>query len=574
MMDMVDDADNPTWTALNGDIVGYSRLVADDVERTSATLEEYRNLVFRVVEAAAGRVANFAGDNFMAVFPNTEAAVRTAIGLSTTIEGRNHGRAEPAKIQFRMGLDEGPVTVSEGHHHGEALNISARIQAMARPGGVSISGRVYRALDEPALRFHPRGVHRLKNIPESVEVYDFADLPADADRTSTPSPLSLEVPTVAVLPIHVENLDRSLHGSAEIVRGDLLHQLSAIPELNVIDARMRAGSVPEERARYLLETGVHQFGETLRAYAIVIDVTTMNVVTSHKRTVHQSELFDASEQLSEAVARAVEVDLIVGAPAALYAELYDPVTIQQVYQGWFHLRSGTREGWEQAVRLFRTIGATHPTLPYGDGLTAFALWSGVDNGWAGDRSEALAEAEALAQRADELGDPTGMAKAVRAAIFMSRGEAAKAIATLEEVEILRPTCDVTYALEGSVRRYMGEWERAVDLLDVAMRLTGIDKPWYLTVKACSLFIGDRPAQAASLAESVLEFQPNNLEALLVLAAAQWEQGQERRARGTVEQVRDRFPSLDVAAWLEQNPYVDPSIIERWRTDLAALGLIA
>jgi adenylate cyclase len=571
---MVDDANNPTWTALNGDVVGYSRLVADDVERTSATLEEYRNLVSRVVEAATGRVANFAGDNFMAVFPNTEAAVRTAIGLSTAIEARNHDLPDAAKIRFRMGLDEGSVTVSEGHHHGEALNISARIQAMAQPGGVSVSGRVYRALDEPALRFHPRGVHRLKNIPEPVEVYDFADLPADGDRPSTPSLLSLEMPTVAVLPIHVEDLDRSLHGSAEVVRGDLLHRLSTIPELKVIDARMTAGSVPEERARYLLETGMHQFGDTLRAYAVIFDVTTMNVVTSHKRTVHRSELLDASEQLSEGVARAMEVDLIVGAPAGLYSDLDDPVAIQQVYQGWFHLRSGSRVGWEQALKLFRTVGATHPTLPYGDGLTAFALWAGVDNGWAATPSRTLAEAETLARRADELGDPTGMSKAVRAAILMSRGEAKRAMATLKEVEILRPTCDVTYALEGSVRRYMGEWEQAVDLLDVAMRLTGVNKPWYPTVKACSLFIGDRPAEAATLAESVLEYQPDNLEALLVLAASQWEQGLERRAGSTADRIRDRFPTLDVAAWLERSPYTDPGIVERWRSDLSALGLIA
>ena len=379
---------------------------------------------------------------------------------------------------------------------------------------------------------------------------------------------------MAVLPIHVEDLDPSFHGRAEVVRGDLLHRLSTIPELNVVDARMGAGSVPEERARYLLETGVHQFGDTLRAYAMVFDVTTMNVVTSHKRTVHQSELLDASEQLSEGVARAMEVDLIVGAPAGLYADLDDPVAIQQVYQGWFHLRSGTREGWEQAIRLFRAVGTNHPGLPYGDSLTAFALWSGVDNGWAGKRTEALAEADALARRADELGDPTGMSKAVRAAILMSRGEAAEAIATLEEVEILRPTCDVTYALEGSIRRYLGEWEQAVDLLDVAMRLTGINKPWYPTVKASSLFIGERPAQAASLAESVLEFQPNNVEALLVLAASQWEQGLERRARGTAAQIRSRFPTLDVEAWFERSPYADPGITERWRTDLAALGLIA
>ena len=120
---------------------------------------------------------------------------------------------------------------------------------------------------------------------------------------------------------------------------------------------------------------------------------------------------------------------------------------------------------------------------------------------------------------------------------------------------------------------MGEWEEAVDLLDIAMRLTGVNKPWYPTVKACSLFIGNRVEQAASVSESVLEYQPNNVEALLVLAVSQVELGLDRRAAATAHTIRERFPTLDVNVWLDRNPYQDIVLVDRWKADLAKIDLI-
>ena len=104
-----------------------------------------------------------------------------------------------------------------------------------------------------------------------------------------------------------------------------------------------------------------------------------------------------------------------------------------------------------------------------------------------------------------------------------------------------------------------------------MNLTGINKPWYPTVKSCSLFLGGKVEEAAALAQGVLEHQPRNLEALLVLAAAQQEMGMERRSRATAELIRERFPATDVEDWLEQNPYERREVVERWKESLLAAG---
>ena len=561
--------------ALNADVVGYSRLVADDVAAMTATMDAYRDLVERSVSESGGALVNFVGDNFMAVFDDVRSAMRTAISITSEIEARNADRAGTRIARFRMGLDQGPVTVAGGEHFGDALNIAARIQAIAQPGGISVSGRVYRALDEPALRFKPIGRRHLKNIPEEVDVFEFADLPGDGSGTSSQRPLALESPTVAVLPIHAEMADETVRSMAGILRTDLIHRLSRVPQLTVIDAKDEAdgGSTPGA-ARYMIETGVHQAGDIVRVYATLMDVASMNVVKAHKRTALVADLFALSEAFADEVGRSVEIELIIGEPAGLYADLDDPDAIEQVYLGWYQLTVGTREGWSRALDHFGRVARSHPDQPYGHVLSAFANWMGASSGWVRDPEATLLKAWGQAEVGLAIGDPTGMARTVEAAILMSQGRGEAALEAIEKVEIVRPTCDVTFGLEGSVRRYLGQWESAVDLTDVAMRLTGVNKPWYPTVKACSLFLGGRVEQAAAVAEMVLEYQPNNLEALLVLAAAQVELGLGRRARATVELVRDRFPTVDVSAWLAANPYRSPEMVSRWRDDLVAAGAIA
>ena len=362
---------------------------------------------------------------------------------------------------------------------------------------------------------------RLKNIPEPVDVYEFADLPGDEARAAGLGSVLLDSPTVAVLPIHTEQVGDDVKAIGGIIRADLLHRLSTLPGLKLIDAGpVPGGSPPPASARYVLETGIHQVGERLRVFATLLDVTTMNIVKTHKWDATTADVLDLSDRISEEVVRSVEVDLVVGAPAGLYAELDDPVAIEQVYLGWYYLESDTPEGWAKSLDYFGAVAASHPEQPYGHVLLAFAYWIGASNDWVPDVEAALSTAWEHAEEGTRVGDATGMGMVVIAAVLMSRGRFDEAVDELERVEITRPTCDATYGLEGereTLPRANGRWRSTS--LDIAMRLTGVQEALVPTVKSCSLFIGGRLEQAASLAEMVLEHQPNNLEALLVLTAA-------------------------------------------------------
>lgn len=564
--------------ALSADIVNYSRLMADDMAATVAAMDDYHRLVDEKVAESGGVVANFVGDSFMAVFDNAEGAMQSAIAITTAVADRNLDKLDQARVRFRMGLDRGEVVVTPaGKYHGDTLNIAARIQAIALPGGVSASGAVYRALDEPALRFRSVGSKRLKNIPEQIQVYEFVDLPADdAARAGPGRSLALERPSVAVLPIHTEGLEPDLVQASGLLVADLVHGLVQMQQLDVVDVS-RSAAVPESAAqdnavRYMLQTGVHHLGDQVRVYASLIETATINVVWSHRWQATQDTVFGLFDEVTTDVVRAFEIELVVGEPARIYAEFLDDAALVNVYQGWFHLTTGTKRGWQRSIELFGEVAEAHPEAMVGTALLAFARWHGASRGLADDPVAELVRARADAERTAALGDDTGLSNMVLAAICLDEGDPDLALEQAEAAIITRPTCDVTFAVEASVRRYLGQWEQAVDLVDHAMGLNPVGNPWYATILASSYYVGERYEDAAATAEAVLAHQPNNLEALLVLAAAQAELGLDRRARATAGLVRERFPSTSSQLWLEKAPYQDPEFVERWRRDLAAAGL--
>ena len=562
------------WVVLNADVVGYSKLMSDDLESTTNMMIKCRELVEAEVDKSMGTLVDFVGDNFLVVFNQTMDAIKAAISIASEIEHMNADIPVHHQVRFRMGMDAGELITTNEKYFGDAINIASRIQTLAPEGGICVSAKVYKDLDQPALRFRPIGQKRLKNIPEEELVYEFADLPRDESLQVQRKSLSLNLPTVAVLPMHIEKGDDQIASIADIFRKDLIHRLSHIPQIKVIDAQNQ--SVAEHgltAARYMLETGFFQVTDKIRVYATLFDVTTMNIVKSYKWHIKSEEFFDSIDQFTDDVARSMEVELVIGAPAGLYAELNDPNAIEKIYQGWYYFRTGTREGWAHALDLFEQVMKSHPDQPYGYVLTAYANLIGASNDWTPNPADTLLKARDLAQAGYDAGDQTGMSKAVEASVLMSEGKHAEALSLVDQLEILRPTCDVTYGLEGSVRRYLGQWEKAIDLLDFAMHLTAVNKPWYPTVKSCSLFMGGKIEQAAAMAEMVLEHQPRNLEALLVLTATQLELGMVRRAKATTSIIHEHFPSVDVEEWLEKNPYTTENFIERWKKDLKSTGAI-
>jgi len=565
--------------ALNADVVSYSRLLADDPEHTADAMSEARAIVAEEVSSGGGTLVNFVGDNFMAVFERAEPAVQTAIAVTNALAVKNALVPEFQRLRFRMGVDKGPVLVDgDGSYLGDALNIAARIQSIAKPGGVSVSGDVYRALDEPMLRFRSKGRQKLKNIPEQIEVFDFLDLPVTDDTATAPRrPLALETPKVAVLPMHTEGASSELQAAGSFLLADVISGLVDLRNLDVVDVTTTLGQAQSDEevasnVRYVLSSGIAQVGKRVRLWASAMEVTTQNALWAQKWDTDFESLLEMADEFAEEVVRAFEIELIVGEPARIYHDLMDPRAVVKVYEAWYHLTSGTVNGWNRARAILKTLKTEMPDGAVGPALAGFADWIGAAQGFAKNPKESLESARIDAQRAVDLGDDTGLGTMVLAAITLSEGDADGALDQISSTRVARPTCDLTWAVEASIRRYLGQWEEAIELVDQAMGLSPVNKPWYPTVLASSYYVGERYEQAAAVAEEVLEHQPQNIEALLVLAASQSELGLERRARATGDVIRERYPQANIYEWLASNPYQDDRFIDRWRKDLEGAGL--
>ena len=565
--------------ALNADVVSYTRLLSDAPEATAETMKRFHTLVDHAIGQAGGTLVNFVGDNFMSTFESAPAALSAALVISREVAEDNADKLEFERVRFRMGIDAGEMMINEyGQHLGDVLNIAARIQSIAKPGGLSVSSSVYTALDEPAMRFRSVGAKDFKGVPEQVHVYEFADLPADDDTSLNPRrALSLGNPTVTVLPMNVEGLGDDAIAAGRLLLMDLSNALVSIPSLDVIDVsqtegRLGGDAAPPSNVRYMLTTGIVGIGSRLRVYATLTEVGSMSNLWGGKWDSPLEEVFDLAERFTAEVKKAFEIELIVGEQARIYNDLGDPEGLVKVYEGWYKLTSGTREGWVRALELFEELVGSYPENALGYGLSAFTHWMGAAQGVSTDSAYSLRMARKRAEGGIDRDDPTGLCRMVLAAVCLEEGNPDEALEQAESALIVRPTCDVTYAMEASVRRYLGQWDEAVVLIDHAMDLSPVTKPWYPTVLASSYYIGERFEEAAATADELVSYQPNNLEALLILAASQAALGLDRRAHATAQVIRDRFPQTRRDEWLDSNPYQDEAFVERWRADLEHAGL--
>lgn len=157
---------------LCADVEGYSRLMGADEAGTHATLTAYRKVFADTIGEHGGRVVGTAGDSVLADFPSVVEALRAAVDIQNEFARRNAGLPPDGQLRFRIGINLGDVIVDGEDIFGDGVNVAARVQALAEPGGIAVSGAVYdQVRNKLDLGFRDRGTHRVKNIAEPVRVY-------------------------------------------------------------------------------------------------------------------------------------------------------------------------------------------------------------------------------------------------------------------------------------------------------------------------------------------------------------------------------------------------------------------
>jgi len=345
---------------LSADVVGYSRLMAHHEAATVVTLKEYRTALERVVERHKGRVVNAPGDNILADFPSAVEAVHAAVEVQKVIEGRNLELPPDRRMQFRVGVNLGDVIQEDdGSIYGDGVNIAARMEALAEPGGICISSTVYDAVQGKIdFGFDFLGNQQVKNIPRPIAVYRVrAEKPAVPSARGRPSwktiaavltavcvatlavigwHLSREKPSgqtialgsdvnantskgpvIAVLPFQNLSGDSAQDYFAEGVSEDVLNQLSRTMGIQVIGRassfRYRGPNVDSLKAgtdlgaQFLVVGSLRRAGKEVRVSAELIEVATGKVVWSntYNRDLTTTELFAVQDDITQSIAATI-----------------------------------------------------------------------------------------------------------------------------------------------------------------------------------------------------------------------------------------------------------------------------
>ena len=272
------------------DVEGYSRLMASDEVGTLKGLTERRAILDRFIADHRGRIANTAGDSVLAEFGSAVDAVQCAVEAQTALAKANSSLATDRRISFRIGVHIGDVMVRAGDLFGDAVNIAARLQTLAKPGGVCISGATYDQVRRVlSITFTDLGALQIKNVQEPIRAYQLGD-PSEAREApdaravepESPPPLP-DKPSIAVLPFQNMSGDPEQEYFADGMAEDIITALSRFKSLFVI-ARNSSftykGKIVDVRqvgqelgVRYVLEGSVRRAGGRLRINAQLIDAT-------------------------------------------------------------------------------------------------------------------------------------------------------------------------------------------------------------------------------------------------------------------------------------------------------------
>src|SRR3989442_6017169 len=273
---------------LSADVKGYSRLMGEDEEATIRTLTAYRAVMTTCIQQQRGRVVDSPGDNLLAEFASVVDAVRCAVEMQQELKTRNAELPTQRKMEFRIGINLGDVVVEEERLYGDGVNIAARLESLAEPGGICISGTVYDQMkNKLALEYASLGEQAVKNIAEPVRVYRVRMTPRAVVPPTSPeqgSTLALpDKPSIAVLPFTNMSGDPEQEYFSDGITEDLITDLSKLSGLFVIARNSvftykgKAVEVAEVSrrlgVRYVMEGSVRKAGNRVRINAQLVDAT-------------------------------------------------------------------------------------------------------------------------------------------------------------------------------------------------------------------------------------------------------------------------------------------------------------
>jgi adenylate cyclase len=549
------------------DVEGYSRLMGADEVGTLQGLTARRAILDRIIGEHRGRIANTAGDSVLAEFGSAVDAVQCAVEAQTALAEANTGVPSDKHINFRIGVHIGDVMVRAGDLFGDGVNIAARLQTLANPGAVCISGATYDQVRKVLpMRFEDLGAQQVKNIEEPVRAYEVGseapDAPARVVEAESPPPLP-DKPSIAVLPFQNMSGDPEQEYFAEGMVEEIITALSRFKSLFVIarnSSFMFKGKAVDIKevgrrlgVRYVLEGSVRKAAGKVRITGQLIDALTGAHIWADRFERDLTDVFALQDEVTVAVVSAIQPKLLQAEIALAMRRRPENPTAYDYYlraRQQFYLTA--REGVAEAIRLAHRALKLDPRFGLVAALAGMSHMRNVLWGYAADPQFDRMEAVRLSRLALSLDDSDAdtLAWAAHISAFMV-GDSESEIEMADRAVALNPNLFYAWHCRGQVYRIAGLPEEAIQSFERAVRMSPVDPGLHLTfVGVGQAFVElGRFDEAIVAGKKALRQNPSYSPAYLCLASAFAHLGRDAEAREAAARLLEVDPAFTITSWI-------------------------
>jgi TolB-like protein/class 3 adenylate cyclase/Flp pilus assembly protein TadD len=584
---------------LYADVVGYTRLMSVDEVGTHNRLVTYRRATESLINGHSGRVVGTAGDAILADFPSVVEALAAAVEIQAALAQRNASLAAEERLEFRIGINLGDVIVDGNDIFGDGVNVAARIEELADPGGIAVSAAVFdQVRNKSGYSFHDRGAHRVKNIAEPVRVYSVGaaggrvaprrrtlferraklalavlalvavvvaaalfwwkplaalrgpDVPSVAGKSAR-----TDRPTVAVLPFDDRGGDADQNYFSDGVTEDVIANLGRFSDLLVLSwnavAPYKARSVePKElsralNVRYVVGGTLQRAGDRIRVTVQLTDAEQGVLLWSERYDEQLSDIFEVQDRIARQVVGALAVRVTdLETQRAFDKPTADLGAYELVLRARELLRRVERDSNLQARGMLQRASALDPDYSeahVGEGQTHL---NDFLYGWSEWPDRAIERAGELATQAIELDERNASAHLLLAEVMLFRGDLERAREDIERALTLNPNDAMGHAILGQLLLHEGQPEEAVPALELALRLDPNPVAWWVENLARAYYFLGRDGDAVRLRDRFGKLIEEHPGGPAILAAAYGQLGEGKAAAEMLASLRRVSPFFD------------------------------